>query len=124
MAQALAEIEPYVDELYALPLYSQADLVGAEKQARDWSLTVGNRGRLDAMTDPIPCWLIFTEGHITWDGRLSAFCFDHGGCFNMGNLTTTPFLDAWASNRFQTLRNAHLVGDVRATACETCSAYG
>jgi hypothetical protein len=124
MADALAEIEPYVDELYALPLYSQADLVGAEEKARDWRPTAGNRGRLDAMSDPIPCWSIFTEGHITWDGRLSACCFDHDGRFDMGDLTVTPFLEAWNSRRFQALRHAHLAGDVRSTACETCSAYG
>jgi hypothetical protein len=124
MADAIAKIEPYVDELYALPLYSQADLVGAGEKARDWRPTAGNRGRLDAMSDPIPCWSIFADGHITWGGRLSACFFDHDGRFDMDDLITTPFLEVWNSRRFQALRHAHLEGDVRSAACKTSSAQG
>jgi radical SAM protein with 4Fe4S-binding SPASM domain len=66
---------------------------------------------------------VFTEGHITWDGKLSACCFDHDGRFHMGDLTAIPFMEAWNSVAFQHLREAHLNRDVRGTACETCVAY-
>ncbi len=41
----------------------------------------------------------------------------------MGDLTTTPFMAAWNSERFQHLRAAHLKKDVTGTACERCVAY-
>lgn len=124
MGVALDEIAPYVDEVYALPLYSQADLVTGEEEVRGWAAVAGNRGRAGALRDPLPCWAVFTEGHVTWDGKLSACCFDHDGRFHMGDLTTQSFSDAWNSDAFQSLRAAHLRRDVRGTVCEGCAAYG
>jgi len=123
MRAAIAEIEPYVDEVYALPLYNQADLVTEGEQKQGWQVTAGNRGRLAALRDPLPCWSIFTEGHITWDGKLSACCFDHDGRFHMGDLTRESFMTAWNSSKFQALRAAHLKKDVCGTVCEKCVAY-
>ena len=100
----LADLSPHLDEMYALPLYNQAALVENE----DWTFVQGNRGRLDALRDPLPCWSIFTEGHISFDGRLSACCFDHDSRFDMGDLNTTSFMDAWHSEKFQELRAKHI----------------
>ena len=121
MASMVAEIRPHVDELYALPLYNQADLVSDADAS--WEYTAGNRGRLGALREPIPCWSIFTEGHITYDGHLSACCFDHDGRFHMGDLKEKPFAAAWNSPNFQALRKAHLDRDVSGTVCERCVAY-
>lgn len=120
MEEAVAEILPYVDEHYYLPLYGQAGLTSGE---RGTAPVAGNPGRLEAMRKPIPCWAIFTEGHITYDGRLSACCFDHDGRFNMGDLTTVSFKDAWHSRAFQELRAEHLKHNVCGTVCEKCIAY-
>lgn len=123
MMDAVKEIEPYLDEVYGLPLYNQASLVTEEEKGRGWTSTAGNRGRLEALRKPIPCWSAFTEGHITWDGRLSACCFDHNDSLTMGDLNTTSFSEAWNSQKFQELRKAHLSGDITGTACEKCVAY-
>jgi hypothetical protein len=123
MTAALDQIRDCVDEIYALPLYNQANLVTDDEKKRGWKPTAGNRGRVDALRDPLPCWAVFTEGHITWDGKLSACCFDHDGRFHMGDLTTTSFADAWNSPAFRALRAAHLRKDVTGTPCETCVAY-
>jgi radical SAM protein with 4Fe4S-binding SPASM domain len=64
-----------------------------------------------------------TEGHVTHDGKLSACCFDHDGRFEMGDLTKQSFMEAWNSPAFQSLRNAHLNGDVTGTPCQSCVAY-
>lgn len=122
MTETVERIAPLVDEVYALPLYSQASLVTDEEAGCGWKPTPGNRGRVGALRDPLPCWSVFTEGHVTWDGRLSACCFDHDGRFHMGDLTVEPFLACWHSERFRTLRAAHLCRDVRGTACESCVA--
>lgn len=120
MERAVQEILPFVDEHYWLPLYGQAGLTAGANGTRP---VAGNPGRLDAMREPIPCWSVFTEGHITFDGRLSACCFDHDGRFNMGDLTQQRFIDAWHSAVFQDLRAAHLNGDVCGTVCQGCIAY-
>jgi hypothetical protein len=84
----------------------------------------GNPGRLDAMRDPLPCWSVFTEGHITADGSLSACCFGNGldGALKMADLKEVSFMDGWNSLQYQALRKAHLAKDVRGTACEGCAA--
>lgn len=120
MQAAVRRIVPYVDEHYWLPLYGQAGLTSG---ARGTVPTAGNQGRIGALRKPLPCWSLFTEGHITWDGRLSACCFDHDGRFDMGDLAREPFMQAWHSERFQRLRRANLAEDVRGTACEKCIAY-
>jgi MoaA/NifB/PqqE/SkfB family radical SAM enzyme len=119
MARVVEEIEHFTDEVYALPLYSQAAHIEQENGTR-WVFTGGNPGRYDKMRAPIPCWALFTEGHVTWDGRLSACCFDHDGRFDMGNLDRMTFLEAWHSRKFRDLRAAHLRGNVAGTVCQEC----
>ena len=120
MREAVAEILPSVDEHYWLPLYGQAGLTAGARGTRP---TAGNQGRIGALRKPLPCWSLFTEGHITYDGRLSACCFDHDGRFNMGNLNAMSFMEAWHSPRFQALRRANLAENVCGTVCEKCIAY-
>ena len=120
MQSAVERILPYVDEHYWLPLYGQAGLTAG---ARGTVPTAGNQGRVGALRKPLPCWSLFTEGHITYDGRLSACCFDHDGRFNMGDLNAETFMEAWHGARFQALRRANLAEDVRGTVCESCIAY-
>jgi MoaA/NifB/PqqE/SkfB family radical SAM enzyme len=120
MEETVARILPYVDEHYWLPLYGQAGLTAG---AQGTVPTAGNQGRIGALRKPLPCWSLFTEGHITYDGRLSACCFDHDGRFNMGDLKTQSFADAWHSAPFRKLRQANLAEDVRGTVCEKCIAY-
>lgn len=119
MTRMVQEIEEYTDEVYALPLYTQAAHITRENGSR-WVFTGGNPGRYDKMRPPIPCWALFTEGHVTWDGRLSACCFDHDGRFDMGDLKRTSFMESWHSPRFRELRAAHLRGDVASTVCDQC----
>ena len=122
MARVVEEIGPFTDEVYALPLYTQAAHIKKEDGSR-WVFTGGNPGRYDMMRAPIPCWALFTEGHVTWDGRLSACCFDHDGRFHMGDLKRTAFMDAWHSREFSKLRAAHLRHEVGRTVCEHCVSF-
>jgi hypothetical protein len=120
MEKTVERIIPHVDEHYWLPLYGQAGLTSG---ARGTVPSAGNQGRIGALRKPLPCWSLFTEGHITWDGRLSACCFDHDGRFDMGDLDLQSFPEAWHSANFQRLRSANLAEDVRGTVCEKCIAY-
>lgn len=125
MAPNVEWLRGIVDEVYALPLYNQGGF--CSKKLRDqheaWEQTAGNMGRVGALVPPLPCWAVFSEGHITWDGQLSACCFDHNASFTMADLTKVSFEEGWNSQVFQDLRAAHLRKDVRGTACESCVAW-
>jgi hypothetical protein len=122
MAKVIEEIKPYVDEHYFLPLYGMS---GASTNI-GWKPKPGNPGRLDNMREPLPCWAVFTEGHITKDGKLAACCFGTGldGDLEMADLNEVSFMDGWNSVAYQRLRKAHLAKDVTGTACESCAAGG
>ena len=124
MRALVDQLRPDLDEVYALPLYSQADLVGQVNADAGRQVKAGNPGRIGALRPAVPCWSLFSEARVTWDGHLAACCFDHDKRFEMGDLTTTPFMEAWHSPKFQELRQAHLAEDVSKTACAGCVAWG
>ena len=122
--QALVDdIKPYVDEHYWLPLYSMGSLATEREEELGYRPIAGNQGRLGALREPLPCWSVFTEGHITHDGKLSACCFDAGDKWTMADLNKAAFMEGWNSPEFVALRAAHLARDVTGTICESCVAY-
>lgn len=120
MVEAIKEIKDYVDEVYALPLYNQAGFVTDIEKKAGMIPTKGNRGRLENLTNGIPCWALFSEGHISWDGQLTGCCFSHTPDFDFGDLNKIDFMDAWNSKRAQWFREAHLRGKIEGTPCEKC----
>jgi len=116
-------VRPYVDQHYWLPLYSMGAFATQREEQLGYRPTAGNQGRIGALREPLPCWSAFTEGHVTAEGKLSACCFDATANWTMGDLTAMPFMDAWNSEQFVSLRAAHLKKDVRGTVCENCIAY-
>lgn len=120
MKELVNEIKPFVDEHYWLPLYG----MGGASKAIGWKPKPGNPGRLGAMRDSLPCWAVFTEGHITKSGHLAACCFGSGieGGLLMADLNEVSFMEGWNSLKYQALRSAHLKRDVSKTACAECAA--
>jgi len=121
-------VEPFLDgPVYHLPLYSMASWATDRTHELGFNPTAGNQGRIGALRDPLPCWTCFTAAHvgITAEGRpyMSACCFDASGAWEMADLSTQSFGEAWHSLTFQTLRKAHLNKDVSATICGRCLAY-
>ena len=123
MEERLKNVIPYVDEHYWLPLYSMGSFATEREEELGYRPIAGNQGRMGALRDPLPCWSVFTEGHVTARGVLSACCFDASDNWDMGNLKYHSFMDLWNSDRFQKLREAHLKKDVSRTVCEKCVAY-
>jgi MoaA/NifB/PqqE/SkfB family radical SAM enzyme len=123
MEALVEEILPYVDEHYWLPLYSMGSLAEQRERELGYRPTAGNQGRLAQLREPLPCWSLFTEGHITCDGKLSACCFDAGDRWIMADLNEVSFMEGWTGEAFAKLREAHLARDVSGTICEACVAY-
>ena len=116
MAEALARVTPYLDETYALPLFSQTGLV----QNDGWNFVGGNPGRAGNPVPPVPCWALFKEGHVNFDGTMNACCFGIPEGFVHGDLNTMTFMEAWNHEVIRALRVAHLAGDVANTPCRNC----
>jgi radical SAM protein with 4Fe4S-binding SPASM domain len=111
MQPLLTAIGPYLDELYALPIYGKPT-------GRN---TGGNTGRADNPVAGLPCWAIFRSVHINYDGTVNACCFNtEEPDFIMGDLKTQSFMDIWHGEKFRALRRAHLAKDVTGTACASC----
>jgi len=116
-------VRPYVDQHYWLPLYSFGDSTGEVMLERGKRVTAGNTGRIGGTVDPLPCWCVFTEGHVCANGHLAACGFDATDRFTMADLNKVSFMDGWNSLAFQDLRQAHLNKDVTGTECEHCVLY-
>lgn len=113
-----------VDQHYWLPLYGQMTQQTKERiDELGFVPTAGNQGRIGALRDPLPCWAVLTEAHVTCKGLLSACCFDPDDKFAMADLNEVAFMDGWNSEAFQSLRAAHLRKDVKGSVCESCVAY-
>jgi hypothetical protein len=96
--------------------------------------THGNSGRYNPKTglptrDPLPCWAVFTEGHVRCDGHLSACCFGADDKFDVGDLTTQSFMEAWNGAPLRTIRAAQIrtitegPKALKGTICDVCVAY-
>jgi MoaA/NifB/PqqE/SkfB family radical SAM enzyme len=109
-------ISQYVDEFYYLPLYNQAGHIGG----KEFSKIVGNPGRLENMVPPVPCWALFNAAKITWNGRLTACCFDHDTRFEIADLNKVSLLEAWHHPKFVKLRQQHLTKDLKGSLCAKC----
>jgi len=125
------EISPYVDKHYWLPLYQMGMYADKIKSAMGYTPTIGNMGRIDDETGKpirpgLPCWSIFTEGHVRVDGGLSACCFGADDKFDMGKLDGENFMQQWNSDKFQNLRKAHIKtieqgqSALSGSVCEIC----
>ncbi len=124
MAGVLNHILPYVDDHYWLPLYTMGGVAKDAERKLGLIPVPGNPGRVDSPVEPIPCWTIFTAGHVLSDGRLTACCMDATGSWVMGDLKTQSFMEAWNSDGFKQLRQAHLDREIVGTKCEQCALMG
>jgi|WetSurSiteA1Bulk_404760.scaffolds.fasta_scaffold00273_4 hypothetical protein len=106
-------ILPYVDEHYWLPLLNEVPEFGNKK-------TPGNVGMYDNPVDPLPCWALFTAGHVLVDGRFTCCCHDATGQWVMGDFKTQSLKEIWYSDKFKELRRAHLAKNVKGTVCNEC----
>ena len=116
MENVIRMIKPYLDEVYALPIYNQAGNIDHP----EWGFIGGNTGRFENQVPPVPCWALFQEAHINWNGTMNACCFATSDDFIHGDLNTDDFMDAWNSFRMQQLREAHLTKKLVGTPCEFC----
>ncbi len=108
MAAVLEALAPRLDEHYWLPVYGRPKV---------------SCGGMAGSRKELPCWPLYTEAHITAEGKLSACPLDHSARFHVADLARCSFAEAWNAPPMQALRAAHLSGDVSATVCAECVGY-
>ncbi len=107
----------YVDDFYFLPLYNQAGHIGG----KEYTKIVGNPGRYENMVKPIPCWALFNAAKITWNGWLTACCFDHDEKFEIADLNKVSLSEAWNNSKFVSMREEHLEKKIsKESLCAKC----
>lgn len=145
MEDLLSEkVRPFVDECYALPLYSMGLQAAEIEMATGFKPTHGNMGRVNEETGlpqrpGIPCWSVFKEAHVRINQDnghpiLSACCFGADSRFDICDLTdysVDEFDKAWNHPKLQAIRTAHLdclrtgnTDPLKGTMCEVCVAFG
>lgn len=115
-----ALIAPFVDQHYPLRLYGQSSYetyVG--KVDKNDQAPVSTR----TLQSMLPCWSLFTEPHISYDGFMSACYCDGDPRLFTADLKIMSLMEAWHSPKFALMRRKHLARDARGIACETCIAY-
>ena len=95
------EMSEYVDETYFLPFLNMAGHVKGGGQ-------VGNVGRMENPSKPVPCWVLFNASKITWDGYLTACYSDNDERFKLGNLNEKTVLECWYGMKATNLRLEHI----------------
>lgn len=72
----------------------------------------------------IPCYWLWTEPTILWDGTVIPCCQDVNGDYALGNINKTTLFQIWNSSKMQRLRKNHLEGK-RSTIsiCRDCNMY-
>jgi len=104
------KVEPYVDEFYALFKYNQGGRFPG----------LPNIGRIDNPVEPIPCWGMFTEAKVDWEGYMTACCFDFDYDLRVADVKEMSLNEAWHHPKYQELRRQQLEGDIKHPRCRMC----
>ena len=68
----------------------------------------------------LPCYQLWNYLNVTVEGYISACCSDYNNDLIVGNLHKSSLLEAWHSEEFQNLREAHIKREVKGTMCDGC----
>ena len=113
-------IEPYVDNHYPVHIYGDSNII---KNDNDYKIIKISKKDSRTLQSMLPCWSLFAEPHINYDGKMGSCYCDNDEKHIMGDLKKNSLMEVWHSEKFVKLRRKHLVKDVSGTSCENCTAY-
>lgn len=67
------------------------------------------------------CWKLWHSCVITWDGKIVPCCFDKDAQHQLGDLSTTPFLEIWQSDLYKSFRKKILKSRAEIDICTNCT---
>jgi MoaA/NifB/PqqE/SkfB family radical SAM enzyme len=105
-------VGPYIDNYMAHPISIRHN---GENDIRN-----NLEPKMGKHIQEIPCFMVFTRLHITFDGYLTACCQDFNYDLLLGDLKITSLKEAWESKNAIELRRSHLSGKVEGYLCNNC----
>lgn len=74
--------------------------------------------------DRKPCFLLWSQMVIAWDGRLGLCCEDFNIDFPLGRVTESPLLEIWNGQEISRVRNMHERGEFDShSMCRVCDTW-
>lgn len=74
--------------------------------------------------DREPCFLLWCQMVIAWDGRLGLCCEDFNIDFPLGRVTERPLLEIWNGQKISRVRNMHKRGEFDShSMCRVCDTW-
>lgn len=69
----------------------------------------------------VPCYMLWKSMFILWNGDVSICCMDFDGKYILGNVKKQSIEDIWTGEKFQSVRQNHLNGELSGLAlCQNC----
>ena len=105
-------VDPYIDQYLVHPIVVRHDCENDIRNRLEPSMV--------KHIPNIPCFMVFTRLHITFDGYLTACCQDFNYELVLADLKSMSLKDAWESKNALLLRQAHIKGNVEGFLCDNC----
>jgi radical SAM protein with 4Fe4S-binding SPASM domain len=84
----------------------------------------GNEGRFRNDRRGRPCYWLWSNPHVKYDGTVVACCKDVDGALALGNIHDRPFGEIWNGKRMRDLRQMHIDGrQQEIPLCRSCNMY-
>ena len=105
-------VEPYMNQYMVHPISVRHNSENDKRNALE--------PRMGKDIHEIPCSMVFTRLHITFNGYLTACCQDFNYDLLLADLKKTPLKEAWVSKNAIELRRAHINRNVEGLLCDNC----
>lgn len=84
----------------------------------------GSQSRFKNPISDLPCYWLWRNPHIKWDGTMVACCQDVNAIYNLGNLKDSSLTELWDGQVISDLRRVHLDGRRKELSlCRNCNMY-
>ena len=105
-------IEPYINEYMVHPI--------SVRHNSDNDIRNTLEPKMGKHIQEIPCFMVFSRLHITFDGYLTACCQDFNYDLLLADLKKTSLKEAWVSKNAVGLRLAHMNRNLEGLLCNNC----
>lgn len=87
-------------------------------------VTYSGEGRFSNWQETKPCYWLWSDPHIKWDGTVVPCCQDVNGVYALGNMRDNTLGELWNSKKMQDLRRMHIEGrGGEVELCKGCNMY-
>jgi len=84
----------------------------------------GGEGKFKNRLDSRPCYWLWSDPHIKWDGTVVPCCQDVNAVYPLGNIKDKSFGEIWNSEGMVRLREMHISGKYKELPlCKNCNMY-